>query len=740
MSKNKPFVEIAFPIPARKLFTYRIPKSMRGKIQAGCRVYADFGSTRRLGYATHFLDKPPEGLNEIKTIFTLVDENPLFGNELLHFLNWMSDYYMASKGETYAAAYPFSPSVRPQMVKVVLLNDTIRETSEIPTEVKYPKQRQAIQFLLNRRALLSPAEIQREAGISQSTIKALEKKGFVRVESRERVLNTTSTTTLDDKLRLTEEQEHALEQIEHALAVENPKPILIRGVTGSGKTEIYLQSIDFALKQNKSALVLIPEIALTPQTLDRFQSRFGDQVAILHSGLGQGERYDEWRMIKSGRRKIVVGTRSAIFAPLESPGLIIVDEEHDGSYKQSDPSPRYSARDMAVARARLCGGLCLLGSATPSIESSHNAEQGKYHFISLNKRIASHGMPPVHLIDLRGRPEEEMILSTELKEALLKRYENGRQSILFLNRRGFATTLSCQHCGHVISCDHCSVAMVYHKSRNQLICHHCDFRKSLPENCPACAERFIRQQGFGTERVVQEIETLIPEARIIRMDRDTTRRKGDHDRLMTPFREGQADIMVGTQMIAKGLDFPNVTLVGIINADYALSLPDFRAAERTYAMLTQVAGRAGRGEHPGEVFAQSYCPDHYSIQLAIHSNFENFYNKEIRYRRLIGFPPFTRLVLWRVEAKQEGLARDKAWELYKLLTQGLNSTRDITLLPPVEAPLYRLRDYYRWQVALKSRDYRAFRPALNSESFQAFFMQRRKGLRIVQDVDPWDML
>jgi len=346
----------------------------------------------------------------------------------------------------------------------------------------------------------------------------------------------------------------------------------------------------------------------------------------------------------------------------------------------------------------------------------------------------------VRLLDMRGRSENEEVLANELQEALWSRCESKQQSILFLNRRGFATTLSCSHCGHTLSCDHCSVAMVYHRSNNLLICHHCDSRRPLPQICPSCGDKFIRQKGFGTERVVHVLEELIPDIRVIRLDRDAARNKGDHDRLLTSFRQGEADVLVGTQMIAKGLDFPNVTLVGVINADYSLSLPDFRAAERTFSLLTQVAGRAGRGEHPGEVFVQSYYPDHYSIQLAMKQDYASFYEKEIRYRRLIGFPPFSRLVLWRIESNSEDAARGKAWDLYVLLNEGLKAAMDLTLLPPVEAPLYRLRDYYRWQVALKSRDHRAFRPLLASEKVQQFLSQRKPGLRIIQDIDPWDML
>lgn len=741
VNKSK-FVEVAFPIPARQLFTYLIPEHLRGQIQPGCRLFAQLGNRKALGFAAHVLDTPPAQIKDLKPVMDLLDEEPLFGPELLRFLRWTADYYMASLGETFAAAYPFSPATRPRMVKVVLLNDRILTSEQIPEDIQKPNQRRVIEFLIHRKALLSPADISRELGVGPSTLKTLEKHGWLRIESREqaRVPQFAYKGDYGADLTLTSDQEQALALIERALRQASPKPILIQGVTGSGKTEIYLRAIDTVLRLGKTALVLIPEISLTPQTMDRFRSRFGDRVGILHSGLGQGERYDEWRMARHGERPILVGTRSAIFAPLENPGLIIVDEEHDGSYKQSDPSPRYHARDLAVVRAHLAGTLAVLGSATPSAESAYNVRSGKYEGIELRQRASTHGLPMVQLVDMRGRAGDEAILSRELFEALWDRYENRQQSILFLNRRGFATSLICNHCGHILMCDHCSVAMVFHNSQRLLICHHCDARKPPPEYCPACTEKFIRQRGYGTERVVQEVEEKIPGARVVRLDRDTTRQKGEHDRLLTPFRQGESDILVGTQMIAKGLDFPNVTLVGVLNADYALSLPDFRAAERTFTLLTQVAGRAGRGKHPGEVFIQTYCPDHYSIQLALTQDYNAFYEKEIRYRRLIGFPPFSRIVLWRVESTIEDIARGKAWELYSILSAALQGHQGVTLLPPVEAPLYRLRDFFRWQIALKSRSLPAIRSLLSNKALLKFITLRRRELRVIQDVDPSDML
>ncbi|MBZ0256991.1 primosomal protein N', partial [bacterium] len=588
MNNGLRYAEVAFPIPARQTFTYEIPEGQRGQAHPGCRVYAPFGRRNALGYIAALCATPPQGVSEIKPIARLLDDTPLFSDELLNFLRWTEDYYLASLGETFSVAYPFTPNSKPRMIKVVLLDESVQAEGDVPETASTEPQRRVIEFLINQKSLLTPSDIAREAGVSQSTIKTLERKGLVRLQAREslRIPIFSFQSAKTTAMALTGEQQSALDEMRKAIGNPEAKPFLLHGVTGSGKTEVYLQLIDSVLKQNKTALVLIPEISLTPQTMDRFRSRFGDQVGILHSSLGQGERFDEWRMVKEGRRRIVVGARSAIFAPLPDLGVIIIDEEHEGSYKQSDPSPRYQARDLAVVRAKLAGALCVLGSATPSIETTYNARAKKYTVLHLKERIAIHGMPQVKLVDMRGRQEEEEILSEELLQGLWDRVEAKQQSILFLNRRGFSTTMSCSHCGHIISCKNCSVPLVYHRSINQLVCHHCDYREAMPEDCPNCTDKFMRQRGFGTEKVVHVLEERIPDVRVIRLDRDAARRKGDHDRLLTPFRRGEADILVGTQMIAKGLDFSNVTLVGIINADFSLALPDFRAAERTFTLLT----------------------------------------------------------------------------------------------------------------------------------------------------------
>ncbi|MFH1738331.1 MAG: primosomal protein N' [bacterium] len=736
------YAEVAFPIPLRQTFTYLVPPRFAGRICGGCRVYAPFGPRRALGYVVRLAGSPPEGVGEIKELGELIDDQPLFDESLMRLLNWVSEYYLCSLGEAMSAAYPFSPKVRPRFASAVQLVPEIARTGEIPTEIRGKQQRRVLEYLLAQGEPVLLSELLNELGVTSSPIKALEERNFVVLKKIEHLREPAFLEDAESKEipTLTNQQEQVLDQVLDSLEKRENRTYLLHGVTGSGKTEVYLRAIASVLKQGRSALVLIPEISLTPQTMRRFRARFGKQVGILHSALGQGERFDEWQLASSGQKRVVVGTRSAVFAPLKDLGLVVVDEEHEHSYKQSDPAPRYNGRDVAVFRARMAGAVTVLGSATPAVESYYNARTGKYSLLNLPDRVADRSLPTIRLIDMRGRIQNEQILSQELRTALLERRERGEQSILFLNRRGFATSMACRKCGHVVVCPHCSVALVYHRSAGQLLCHHCEYRQPPPTQCESCHENFIQQQGFGTERVVEEVEKLIAGVRIARLDRDATRAKGQHDRLLAPFRTGEVDILVGTQMIAKGLDFPGVTLVGVINADYALSLPDFRSAERTFCLLTQVAGRSGRGDIPGEVIVQTCCPNHYAVSLALKQDYVSFYQREIRFRQVVTLPPLTRLVLWRVEAQTESQARGVAWELYRLVHDLLRGVEDVSLFPPIEAPLYRIRDYYRWHVAMKARDYRAFRPILESEEIQKTLTTRRQGLKIVQDVDPIDML
>src|SRR3989454_1774664 len=509
-------------------------------------------------------------------------------------------------------------------------------------------------------------------------------------------------------LELNAEQALAVSKITDALAApETAKPILLHGVTGSGKTEIYLQAIRTALERDKSAIVLVPEISLTPQTVERFKSRFAEMhevVAVLHSHLSDGERHDEWHKIHSGRARIVIGARSAVFAPLKTLGLIVVDEEHETTYKQEE-APRYHARDVTVVRAKIEKCVVVLGSATPSLESYYNTANGKYRLVPLTQRVDEKQMPLMRIIDLRQERRKEKkaaILSEKLSQAIADRLEKREQTILFLNRRGFSTSLLCSECGEARNCPNCSVALTFHRHptvAGRLTCHLCGHTAAVPKKCPACGKDALIYAGFGTERVETTVSQIFPKAVVRRMDADSMTRKEAYRETLRNFRTGKIEILVGTQMIAKGLHFPNVTLVGIINADLALHLPDFRAGERTFQLLTQVAGRSGRGETSGEVFVQTYTPFSPSIQFARHHDFAGYFEQELEFRERCDFPPFKHAILITVRSAHEGRAKLSAETLVRRLKESLGS--EFTLGDATPAPLEKLQGQFRFHILLR---------------------------------------
>jgi len=483
-----------------------------------------------------------------------------------------------------------------------------------------------------------------------------------------------------------------------------PKPILLFGVTGSGKTEVYLQAIAHVLEQGRGAIVLVPEIALTPQTVQRFASRFGKRIAVLHSALSDGERFDEWHRIRTGEAVVVVGPRSAVFAPVKNLGLIVVDEEHEPSYKQ-DETPRYNARDVAVMRGLLEKCAVVLGTATPAMETWLNVEKGKYGIARLTKRVSDRPMPRVHVVDMRietSRAGHVQIFSDVLLEALRLRLERGEQSILFLNRRGYANALICPKCGYTAACDNCSVSYTYHQADTCLRCHICGTWKPVPAACPSCGDPAFKYAGFGTQRVELALQKCFPQAKVLRMDADVTARKNSHDELLAIFKSGRADILIGTQMIAKGLDFPNVTLVGVLSADMSLHMPDFRAAERTYQLLAQVSGRAGRAELPGEVFVQTFSPDHPAVRAAAgEAGFEPFAAQELSERREGGYPPYTHLICLTFKGDSEEKVRFSA-EAYAHELETAVGTASIRVSDACPAPLAKAKGLYRYQVLLRA--------------------------------------
>jgi primosomal protein N' (replication factor Y) len=537
---------------------------------------------------------------------------------------------------------------------------------------------------------------------------------------------------------LNEHQQVAFEQIQEALAGQRFQAFLLAGVTGSGKTEVYLNAIEAVLARGKGALLLVPEIALTPAMAGQFHARFGDQVAILHSAFNDSERAEQWRRLRAGAARVAVGTRSAVFAPVRDLALIVVDEEHDGSYKQEE-TPRYHGRDVAIVRARSLNAVVVLGSATPSLESRYNVERGKSTLVELPARIADRPMPSVELIDMREEfleTRQNALFSRRLVEALAQKLEAGEQTVLLMNRRGFSSSVACRACGERMECVHCAVGLTYHRREHRLLCHYCNYAARVPKLCPKCGSEYIYFQGSGSEKVEEELHRVLPRARVARLDRDAVTGKHRYEQILGGFREGQFDILAGTQMIAKGHDIPNVTLVGVVNADIGLGLPDFRAAERTFQLLTQVAGRAGRHQLPGQVLIQTINPDHYAIRFAAAQDYGKFYEKELEFRRLMRYPPFSALANVVVRAERQEDALQLSGEVAEALR---NPGEGIKVLGPAEAPVARLKNEYRYQTLIKAASRTKLNALLNGLRRQA--LERKwPTTALVVDVDPLSLL
>ncbi|MCA1053460.1 primosomal protein N' [Rossellomorea aquimaris] len=606
------------------------------------------------------------------------------------------------------------------------------------------KQKEVLQYMNSLgdpgKAFLTN-ELIEGAETTSSTIKALVKKGILIEKSVEvyrdpfenRVFEKTTPLTLTDQQR--EAILPILETIEDTLH----RTFLLYGVTGSGKTEIYLQSIQRVLEKGKEAIVLVPEISLTPQMVHRFKGRFGNDVAVLHSGLSVGEKYDEWRKIQRKEVKVVVGARSAIFAPFENLGIIIIDEEHETSYKQEE-NPRYHARDVAVKRAETHRCPVILGSATPSLESFARASKGVYHLLTLNKRMNDGDLPAVSIVDMREelRSGNRSMFSQELFDKLQTRIEKGEQTVLFLNRRGHSSFIMCRDCGFVVQCPNCDISLTYHRFSNGMKCHYCGYEEHVPNTCPECESEHIRYFGTGTQKVEEELNKLLPGARIIRMDVDTTSRKGSHEKLLNAFGEGKADILLGTQMIAKGLDFPNITLVGVLSADTMLHLPDFRAAEKTFQLLTQVSGRAGRHKLPGEVVIQTYTPEHYSIELASEHDYDRFYSQEMMMRKMGNYPPFYYITLITLSHEDLMQVVSIAERLSGFIRSRLSQSTII--LGPSASPIPRIKNRYRYQCLIKYKREPNLASTLKTVLDQFQQQYASQGLSISIDVNPYVMM
>lgn len=634
----------------------------------------------------------------------------------------------------------------------VLSPDSCRSEAEaLPKSAR--RQKDVLLYLAEHPVPIRLAELTLALEVGAGAVKSLADKGLLRLEEvevlRDPYANRGFART--SPLPLTEEQQRVFGPVKEAVENSRHEMFLLHGVTGSGKTEVYLQSIQVCLDLGKEAIVLVPEISLTPQMVERFKGRFGDDVAVLHSRLSHGERYDEWRKIATGQVKVVIGARSAIFAPFTRLGLVIIDEEHESSYKQEE-SPKYHAREVAAARARTFGASVVLGSATPSLESWHEAERGAYRLLTMKERVEGRPMPPVRIVDMRDELHggNRSMFSRPLHQALLERLERKEQSVLLLNRRGYSTFVMCRSCGYTVICPHCDISLTYHQSSGNLRCHYCGYAERQPAVCPDCQSEHIRYFGTGTQRVEEELARQFPGIRVIRMDVDTTSEKGAHERLLSEFRQKKADVLLGTQMVAKGLDFPDVTLVGVITADTMLNLPDFRSAERTFQLLTQVAGRAGRHQKPGEVFVQTYTPEHYSVVAASGHDFHAFVGQELNHRRMGGYPPYCRLILITLSHEKLPLLIKSSENLVKRIKElaleaGLpgfhpgasaGAQSALEVLGPVASPIPRIKDRYRFQCMVKYRgDARV--SALVGKAVETFDdLCRQEKLLIGVDVDP----
>jgi len=702
------YVRVVIDRAIQRELDYSVPETLADRIGIGSRVRVPFRNKSALATVLATLEQ--SDAKGIRPIEAIVGEVPILSESLLELAKWMGAYYCCPL-ETVMR------SLLPQVIRRAEVGWKKQLVVYPPTKIdieqmeklrkRAPRQAELLDAIAELKEPIIAAALLRKTSLDNQTLRALAKRGLIdlREEAVERDPHADEEFIATTNLELNAEQALALKKITDALAApETAKPILLHGVTGSGKTEIYLQAIRIALERSRSAIVLVPEISLTPQTVERFKSRFAevhDVVAVLHSHLSQGERHDEWHKIHSGRARIVIGARSAIFAPLKNLGLVIVDEEHETTYKQEE-APRYHARDVATVRAKMEKSAVVLGTATPSLESYYNATTGKYELVTLTQRVDDQQMPLIRIVDLRLERRKEKIapiLSEKLSQAITDRLEKREQTILFLNRRGFSTSLLCSACGEAQNCPNCSVALTFHRHMSRLSCHLCGHTAAVPKKCPACGKDALIYAGFGTEKVESTVSQFFPKANVRRMDADSMTRKEAYRDTLRNFRQGKIDILVGTQMIAKGLHFPNVTLVGIINADLALHLPDFRAGERTFQLLTQVAGRAGRGERPGEVFVQTYTPFSPSIQFARHHDFAGYFDQELEFRERCGFPPFKHVVLITVRSAHEARAKLSAETLVRRLKESLGS--EFMLSNATPAPLEKLQGQFRFHILLR---------------------------------------
>lgn len=774
------FCDVAFPVPVHRQFTYEIPAGLRDAAKPGVRVVAPFRKRFLTGVVVSLSSE--SNFTEVKPIQDVLDEKPMYSDEMLRLTRWISDYYLSSWGEALKTAGPTGTSIESSQHVRLLLPDaddsneyrgkiiealrgnpglsmkqlgrkigstglryhigklenagvvevsekideprvSIRYESYVQFKTGYedPARLSSVLNELDKRAtkqsalLLKLSQLQRviDGGVSvpqllgqskatMSSLLSLVEKGIVELYDKESYREAEFGYHEPDKsFTLTSAQDQCVSAVTEAVSGGEYATFLLHGVTGSGKTQVYIESIDFALGRGKDAIVLVPEISLTPQIVDRFRKRFGERVAVMHSRMSLGERYDAWRRVYRGEASVVIGARSAVFAPVRNLGLIVVDEEHEASYKQSDTVPRYNARDVAIMRCLTNKAVALLGSATPSVESYYNTETGKYTLLNLPERIDNARMPRIEIVDMKKKRREKLVFgsfSDELRSKIDDRLAKREGIIILRNRRGFSTYLQCGECGATEMCPNCDVALTFHKKKTHLRCHYCGFVKQPPVRCPKCGSDKMYYGGTGTQKVEEELASSFPEAKILRMDLDTTSSRGAHDRILTEFGNGEADMLVGTQLVAKGLDFPRVTLVGVVSADSTMLIPDFRSNERTFQLLTQVSGRAGRQEKEGEVIIQVTNSSEEILDFVAKHDYKSFYAKEIQVRRELNYPPFSRMVVLEFRGKD---LRETDGAAEKAANRIRRSLPVLGVLGPAPAVIGRLLGKFRFQIVIK---------------------------------------
>jgi len=820
------YVEIVFPLPFRKSFTYLVPTELEKQAKIGVRAVAPFGKRTLTGFIINKV-KTVSLKDVIKPIIDILDEQPIVDKDGFRFYEWLADYYLCSFGEALKLAVPYgseveskrkiipdqkaciylltkeknrsstrgkilkvlsekkeislqqlqklvkkkniysilrtlqqqgvitlldlmqSAKVKPKTVNYVKLNKSVGQVYSLFPEIerRSPKQVKLLLELVAAKGKGLPvAELLHKTSSSKSSLDSLAAKGIVKIYEQEidrkYVEHYKEERT---KFTLSNQQEKVIDEVSKEIDENKFKTFLLHGVTGSGKTQIYIELTKKVLEKKKTALILVPEISLTPQITSRFFNVFGDEVTVIHSRMSAGERYDSWRRVFKGKSNVVIGARSALFAPLKNLGLIVVDEEHDPSYKQSDMIPKYNARDAAIMLASISNCPVLLGSATPSIESMYNAKAGKFKLLELPERIDNAKLPLITLVDVnreRKKQRMENIFSKTLLNKIEERLKKGEGIIILQNRRGFSTQIYCTDCGEVEICDNCSVPMVFHINKNNIQCHYCGLVKDVPNACTHCGSIALKYFGTGTERVEDELEFYFPKVKMSRVDSDSIIKKSALSRLLLSFGAGEIDILVGTQMVSKGLDFSRVTLVGVISAETTLWLPDFRADERTFQLLTQVSGRAGRSKTPGEVIIQTQNEKHFALQMVLNNNYKGFYEREIADRERMGFPPFTRIAL--IETKDQSNERAKG-ALTGFYNELIKFSKWITILPPTPAIISRLKGQFRYQVLIKSSRQtdpggKILRKAILDSFVEFNGKSRYKDVRLIYDVDPQSII